>query len=128
MQNNRHFIQQSYFLVAHAKVRTLDFTLLLVFTTFTVIHVNKKIIFSHKWSCTNGARHQTILKFPFWNSTRNQKTPLVLNTQTSINRINKVWKNSKDSIALRVELCKDKIGSSPLQIEMCKPLCSTCFL
>ena len=27
-----------------------------------------------------------------------------------------------------VELCKDKIDSSLLQIEMCKPKCYTCFL
>ena len=43
-------------------------------------------------------------------------------------RINKGKKNSKDTIPLRVELCKDKIDTSPLQIEMCKPKCYTCFL
>ena len=37
-------------------------------------------------------------------------------------------KNSKEDIALRVQLCKDKIGSSPLQTEMCKPKCYTLFL
>ena len=43
------------------------------FHNFIIIHVNKSLIFSHKQSCTNGARHQTILKFSFWNSTHEQK-------------------------------------------------------
>ena len=32
-------------------------------------------------------------------------------------------KNLKEAVALRVELCKDTLDSSPLQIEMCKPIC-----
>ena len=56
-----------------------------------------------------------------------KENPVVLNTQTNTNRFNKdsekTWKKP-----LRVEFCKYKVGSSPLQTEMCKPKYYRCFL
>ena len=60
-----------------------------------------------------------------------KKNPLTLNTQASLNKINKDSEKTpittalKLATALRVEFCKDKIVSSPLQIVMCKPICYT---
>ena len=112
-----------------AKISTLDFPVLLVFVT-SIIHMNKNLIFSIvALEIRVVFRHQTILKFSFWNSTYNQRIPTCFcwtHKQTSIESIN-IRKNSKEA----VELCwtlQRKLDSSPLQIKMCKPVCYTCFL
>ena len=56
------------------KISALDLTLLHVFVTLTTIHVNENLILSKVGLETRIVfRHQTILKFSFRNSMRNQR-------------------------------------------------------
>ena len=102
------------------KISTLDFTLLLVFIIFTIVWVNKNLIFGEVILETRVVfRHQTILKFSFPNRMCNQRKPACFE-HIKKHKQNKqiLERNLKESVTLRVELCKDEIYNLPLQIEM----------
>ena len=67
----------------------------------------------NKQCWTHGGRHQTI-------------SETIVNSLFETKKKN-LKRSLKEAFALRVELCKDKIDSSSLQIEICKPICCTCF-